>query len=218
MDSRVPAGLHGQIDKPRLYQLEQLPRTLPLGDGPRLLRSIDRTSSKGLRDYAMFRLIATYGLRTSEVVAIPLDDIRWRRGSLRIHQPKTLSPLELPLTNEVSSAIVKHLLANSSTPAVSQNLPENARPHRRAETHSRRGSLSIPGSEKRSPHSLPRSHETLAGGSPFKERNPTKDHRRHPRALFRSEHVDVPTIGDHGFTRSGTFGSGGNRQAKEGQR
>jgi len=63
----------------------------------------------GLRDYAMFLLIATYGLRASEVVAVGLDDIHWRRGVLRIHQRKTSSPLELPLTNEVVSALVKHL-------------------------------------------------------------------------------------------------------------
>ena len=55
----------------------------------------------GLRDYAMFLLIATYGLRASEVVTISLDDIRWRQRILRIHQRKTSSPLELPLTNEV---------------------------------------------------------------------------------------------------------------------
>ena len=64
----------------------------------------------------MFLLIATYGLRTSEVVAITLDDIRWRQGRLRIQQPKTLSPLELPLTNEVSSAIVKHLKRTPTPP------------------------------------------------------------------------------------------------------
>jgi integrase len=63
----------------------------------------------GLRDYAMFLLIATYGLRASEVVAITLDDIHWRQGILRIHQRKTSSPLELPLSNEVLSALVKHL-------------------------------------------------------------------------------------------------------------
>ena len=39
----------------------------------------------GLRDYAMFLLIATYRLRASEVVAITLDDIHWRQGILRIH-------------------------------------------------------------------------------------------------------------------------------------
>jgi len=106
---RVPSGLASQIDTPRLYQLEKLPRALPWETVRTLLRSIDRTSAMGLRDYAMFLLIATYGLRVSEVVAITLDDIRWRQGSLRIRQSKTSSPLELPLTNEVSTALVKHL-------------------------------------------------------------------------------------------------------------
>jgi integrase/recombinase XerD len=109
IDGRVPTGLSGQIDTPRVYRLEQLPRALPWETVCALLRSIDRTSAKGVRDYAMFLLIATYGLRTCEVVAITLDDIRWRQNSLRIHQSKTSSTLELPLTNEVSSAIVKHL-------------------------------------------------------------------------------------------------------------
>jgi site-specific recombinase XerD len=109
IEDRVPSGLASQIDTPRLYQLEKLPRALPWETVRALLRTIDRTSAMGLRDYAMFLLIATYGLRVSEVVAITLDDIRWRQGSLRIHQSKTSSPLELPLTNEVSTALVKHL-------------------------------------------------------------------------------------------------------------
>jgi site-specific recombinase XerD len=109
LDGRVPAGLDSQIDTPRLYRLEQLPPTLPWETVSALLRSIDRTSAMGLRDYAMFLLIATYGLRISEVVAITVDDIHWRQSRLRIHQSKTSSPLELPLTNEVSTALVKHL-------------------------------------------------------------------------------------------------------------
>jgi len=109
INGRVPAGLDRQIDTPRLYRLEQLPRALPWETVRALLRSMDTASAMGLRDYAMFLLIATYGLRSSEVVAITLDDIRWRHGSLRIHQRKTSSPLELPLTNEVLSALVKHL-------------------------------------------------------------------------------------------------------------
>lgn len=109
MNNRVRVGLGGQIDPPRVYRFEQLPRALPWETVRALLRSIDRTSAKGMRDYAMFLLIATYGLRSREVVAITVDDIHWRQGSLRIHQSKTSSFLELPLTNEVSSAIVKHL-------------------------------------------------------------------------------------------------------------
>ena len=109
MDGRAPAGLDRQIDTPRLYRLEQLPRALPWETVRTLLRSMDTASPMGLRDYAMFLLIATYGLRASEVVAINLEDIHWRQGILRIHQRKTSSPLELPLTNEVLSALVKHL-------------------------------------------------------------------------------------------------------------
>ena len=108
-DGRVPAGLDCQIDTPRLYRLEQLPRALPWETVRTLLQSIDKTSPMGLRDYAMFLLIATYGLRASEVVAISLEDIHWRQRILRIHQRKTSSPLELPLTNEVLFALVKHL-------------------------------------------------------------------------------------------------------------
>jgi len=108
-DGRAPAGLGCQIDTPRLYRLEQLPRALPWETVRKLLQSIDRTSPMGLRDYAMFLLIATYGLRASEIVAISLEDIGWRQRILRIHQRKTSSPLELPLTNEVLSALVKHL-------------------------------------------------------------------------------------------------------------
>lgn len=108
-DGRIPAGLAGKIDTPRLYRLEQLPRALPWETVRRLLRSVDKRSPMGLRDYAMFLLIATYGLRVSEIVGISLEDIRWRQRILRIHQPKTSSPLELPLTNEVLSALVKHL-------------------------------------------------------------------------------------------------------------
>src|SRR5256884_287354 len=116
MDGRVPAGLDSQIDTPRLYRLEQLPRALPWETVRTLLRSIDRTSAKGLRDYAMFLLIATYGLRTSEVVAITLDDLRWRQRHLQIHQRKTSSPLDLPLTNEVMCALVKHLKRTPPSP------------------------------------------------------------------------------------------------------
>jgi len=108
-DGRAPVGLDRRIDTPRLYRLEQLPRALPWETVRTLLQAINRTSAMGLRDYAMFLLIATYGLRASEIVAITLEDIHWRQRILRVYQRKTSSPLELPLTNEVLSALVKHL-------------------------------------------------------------------------------------------------------------
>ena len=108
-EGRAPTGLDCQIDTPRLYRLEQLPRALPWETVRTLLQSVDKTSPMGLRDYAIFLLIATYGLRSSEIVAISLEDVRWRQRILHIHQRKTSSPLVLPLTNEVLCALVEHL-------------------------------------------------------------------------------------------------------------
>jgi hypothetical protein len=82
---RLPAGLNYPIDTPRLYRLEQLRRALPWETICALLRSMETASPMGLRDYAMFLLIATYGLRASEIVATSLDDIRWKQRILRIH-------------------------------------------------------------------------------------------------------------------------------------
>jgi len=106
---RAPFGLDQQIDSPRLYQLEKLPRSLPWDTVTSILHSIDTTSAMGLRDHAMLLMIATYGLRACEAVALSLDDIHWRQGRFRIYQCKTSAPLELPLTNEVSVALFKHL-------------------------------------------------------------------------------------------------------------
>lgn len=105
----VPPGLETRIDTPRLYRLEQLPRALPWETVRALLRSIDRTAPMGLRDYAMFVLIATYGLRTCDVAALKLDDIKWQAGEIRIAQRKGGSPLSLPLTDEVGAALVGYL-------------------------------------------------------------------------------------------------------------
>ncbi|MGA8620984.1 MAG: site-specific integrase [Candidatus Sulfotelmatobacter sp.] len=105
----IPVGLDHQIDTPRVYRQERLPRALPWPTVQVLLRSINRNRAIGKRDYAMFSLMATYGLRACDVVALTLDDIQWRAGCIRICQSKTGNPLELPLTPAVSSAIYDYL-------------------------------------------------------------------------------------------------------------
>lgn len=105
----VSSGLEARIDTPRLYRLEQLPRALPWETVRAFLRSIDRTTPIGRRDYAMFVLICTYGLRSCDVAALKLDDIDWRGGHIRIAQRKGGSPLSLPLTDEVGAALLSYL-------------------------------------------------------------------------------------------------------------
>lgn len=105
----VPSGLDHQIDTPRVYRQERLPYYLPWSTVEALLRSIDRNQAVGKRNYAMFCLMTTYGLRACDVVALTLDNIRWRSGHISFCQRKTGNPLELPLTPVVSSALYDYL-------------------------------------------------------------------------------------------------------------
>jgi integrase/recombinase XerD len=109
ISGKLRPGLDAQIDTPRLYRLEKLPRALPWETVRALLRSIDRTTAIGLRDYAIFTLVATYGLRASEVVALTLQDIHWREGWLRIPPRKNGTSFHLPLTDSVGAALLDYL-------------------------------------------------------------------------------------------------------------
>jgi integrase/recombinase XerD len=112
----VPPGLDNQIDTPRLYRQEQLPRSLPWETVRSFLQCIDRSNRTGLRDFTMFLLIATYGLRASDIVILTLDDIHWRTGTITIPQTKTGVPLALPLTDEVGTALLRYLRKLSPPP------------------------------------------------------------------------------------------------------
>jgi len=105
----APTGLDTRIDTPRVYRGEQLPRALPWSTVRALLKAIDRSTPMGLRDYAMLLLIATYGLRTSEVVGLRLEHIEWSTSRLNVHQPKTTAPLLLPLTDTVGHHVREYL-------------------------------------------------------------------------------------------------------------
>jgi integrase/recombinase XerD len=102
-------GLESQIDTPRVYRQEQLPRALRWDTVRALLESIDRTTVIGRRDYAMLLLIATYGLRSSEIVALTLDDFAWRQGELRVPRRKVEGVLTLPLTDDAGDAVLDYI-------------------------------------------------------------------------------------------------------------
>jgi site-specific recombinase XerD len=108
---RARAGVDTGIDTPRVYRQEQLPRSLPWSTVEAFLRSIDRSATLGRRDYAMFSLITTYGLRTCEIVNLSLDDIDWRAEKVSIAPRKNRHPMVLPLTADVGEAIIGYLRA-----------------------------------------------------------------------------------------------------------
>ncbi|MFQ5528300.1 MAG: site-specific integrase [Thermoanaerobaculia bacterium] len=105
----IRPGLDTQIDTPRRYRLERVPRSLPWSVVLALIQSVDRSTPIGLRDYAMFCLMATYGLRASQVVSLTLDDIHWRAGWIHVAERKNGVPLQLPLIDNVATALVRYL-------------------------------------------------------------------------------------------------------------
>jgi site-specific recombinase XerD len=97
------------IDAPRAYRGELPPRALAWPLVQRLLRSIDRSSRLGWRDYAILHLMAHYGLRPSEIVTLTLGSIDWENKALYVKQCKTRSDLILPLADQ-TLRILRHYL------------------------------------------------------------------------------------------------------------
>lgn len=181
----VDRGLDSWIDTPRLYRGEQLPRALAWETVQAFLAAIDRSTPMGRRDYAMFLLIATYGLRTSEVVALRLDDLEWRARRVRVARPKAKASLILPLTEEVGAALVDYLRhARADLPYREVFLRVRAPAGRLKPTAvteafqawTRRGALSIP---YQGPHCLRHSLEVhlLRQGAPLKAIGDLLGHR-----------------------------------------
>jgi integrase/recombinase XerD len=105
----LPRPLHEQIDTPRVYPGERLPRALAWGQVRALLRSVDQAGPNGLRDFTMLYLAAVYGLRCSELVHLRLEDIQWRNTLLQVNQAKTKQVLQLPLTDEAGEVLARYL-------------------------------------------------------------------------------------------------------------
>ncbi len=97
------------IDAPRAYRGELPPRALPWPLVQRLLRSLDRSSRLGWRDYAIIHLMAHYGLRPSEIITLTQGSIDWENRTLNVKQCKTRSDLILPLA-EQTMRILRHYL------------------------------------------------------------------------------------------------------------
>lgn len=95
---------------PTVHQWRQatIPRHVPPEDVERILRACRPSSATGRRDHAVLLLLSRLGLRASEVVAIELEDLRWREGEIVV-RGKGLVRDRLPLLSDVGQAIALYL-------------------------------------------------------------------------------------------------------------
>jgi len=181
----VTRPLYAEIDGPRVFRLEQLPRSLSRQVVEDFLRSIDQSTRRGIRDYTIFYLMSTYGLRTCEVVALTLDDIDWRAGIIQVPPEKSASKLVLPLTDPVGEVLIKYLKTGRPTLPFRELFLRARAPHGPVTTYIvgagfkdwvRRSGLDIP---YRGPHCLRHSQAThlLRQGATLKEIGDLLGHR-----------------------------------------
>ena len=90
------------------WRLSRIPKSLPPEQVERLLRSCDRNTPSGQRDYAILLLLARLGLRGGEVLAMTLDDLDWEHGEILV-RGKGQRLERLPLPKDVGTALVHYL-------------------------------------------------------------------------------------------------------------
>ena len=72
------------------------------------LKSCDRRTREGLRDYAILLILARLGLRCHEVVYMRLEDLDWDQGEVIIRGKGCRSD-RLPVPEDVGAAIATYL-------------------------------------------------------------------------------------------------------------
>jgi site-specific recombinase XerD len=77
------------------------------GQVRRLLKSRDRRTASGRRDFAILTLLARMGLRANEVATLALDDISWHSGLITV-SGKGGRQDRLPLPTDVGKAIADY--------------------------------------------------------------------------------------------------------------
>ncbi len=100
----------GHIIKPICnWKLQEIPSAITVKQLDILLKSVDRTSNQGKRDYAILVLLASLGVRASEIVALKLSDIHWRNKTITIAAVKTNKEREMPLHDIALNALYDYI-------------------------------------------------------------------------------------------------------------
>jgi integrase/recombinase XerD len=95
---------------PIIYKYDEIPRAFTEPQIKAMLSVTRRDRSpKGLRDYAILLMLATYGLRAGEAVGLRLEDIDWRGERLHVCRSKTRTESTLPLVAPVAQALLRYL-------------------------------------------------------------------------------------------------------------
>lgn len=106
---RISVELAESVISPMQPRHERPPRALHWDDVQRLLRSVDTSTARGLRDHALLLMMSTYGFGAGEVIRLQLQDIDWSAATLTVVRPKTGVVFTLPLLPAVAKVLARYL-------------------------------------------------------------------------------------------------------------
>jgi site-specific recombinase XerD len=103
-------GLAEALVSPVIFQGERLPLGPTWEEVQRLLASVSGDHPTAIRDRAILLLLATYGLRASEVCRLRLEDLDWEREQITIRRCKQKGRQQtFPLAHTVGEAILRYV-------------------------------------------------------------------------------------------------------------
>jgi len=97
------------VQGPRIFSQDTLPSGPSWEEVERLISYIASDHPRHIRDRAIILLFALYGLRSSEVARLRLDDIDWENSRLSVYRPKQRKTQTYPLISTVGNAIIRYL-------------------------------------------------------------------------------------------------------------
>ena len=106
---RILIELAESVISPVQPKFERPRHALPWKDVLRLLRSVDISTARGLRDHALLLMMCTYGFGAGEVIRLQFQDIDWNAATLKVVRPKTGVAFTLPLLPAVAKALAFYL-------------------------------------------------------------------------------------------------------------
>jgi integrase/recombinase XerD len=108
-EGRVKPSLIAAVPCLPAWERSAAPQTLSAKQLADLLRNFDRSTPLGRRDFAMTLCMTELGLRLSEVAQLSLEDLDWRKGTLRLVKSKAGRERLLPLPSRLGRALASYL-------------------------------------------------------------------------------------------------------------
>jgi len=121
----IPLG----IRSPRIPKYEDRPKGPTWAEVRTLIESASGASPNELRAKAILLLLAIYGLRSSEVAGLRLNDFDWRGETFSVRRAKRGGIQQYPIQFEVGEAIIQYLQKGRPHCSSRQVFVSTYRPH-----------------------------------------------------------------------------------------